>query len=168
MSRRQPYRGRSSRFRPRWMRLQRSCRSEHRFVVIIVLASAEAEQKSCCCNKADNTHECRSFLEKPAKMLPHPDPAAAEQPVLRRSLFVAVIVCDSSVLSFGKRNPLILINDYSEHSRNQSISEAAKTEALLLTLKNCRKLHINSAAGKRCAESIHSAVYYTAFSPVCQ
>ncbi len=57
------------------------------------------------------------FLEKPAKMLPHPDPAAAEQPGLRRSLFVAVIVCDSSVLSFGKTNPLILINDYSEHSR---------------------------------------------------
>jgi len=26
-------------------------------------------------------------------------------------------VCDSSVLSFGKTNPLILINDYSEHSR---------------------------------------------------
>lgn len=47
------------------------------------------------------------FLEKPAKMLPHPDPAAAEQPGLRRSLFVAVIVCDSSVLSFGKTDPLI-------------------------------------------------------------
>lgn len=108
------------------------------------------------------------FLEKPAKMLPHPDPAAAEQPGLRRSLFVAVIVCDPSVLSFGKTNPLILINDYSEHSRKSIDIGSSKTEALLLTLKNCRKLHINSAAGKRCAESIPSAVYYTAFSPVCQ
>ena len=75
--------------------------------LLLFLHPLKQNRKAAAAIKQTTRTNVEVFLEKPAKMLPHPDPAAAEQPGLRRSLFVAVIVCDSSVLSFGKTDPLI-------------------------------------------------------------